>query len=116
MIKSGERIILAYFTDEISAIQTRQALYEANFTDIEISSFANTSNNSTKKYTSMVAKVYGGNYDNSIAPLLAADPSVSGMSYNIDNYLSYNYVLTMIVSNANYPTAISIIRQNGGRI
>ncbi len=110
------RNMLAYFTDESRANNAKIALENAHYKNITITPMTNTPNDKHKNYTSIVAKVYGSNYGIATNPLLAAGPLVSGLSYDMESSMKYNYILILPVNNHNFTTAQEIIRENGGRI
>ncbi len=115
-LNPGERSLLAYFTDKFHAKQALSALKQVGFSDIEINSLRSCSNK-TVSNSNLSSLVYGNSgYDKSYGPLLAADPIVSGMSSRYESNPIHAYVLTMIIDNTNYQTAVNIIRQNGGTI
>lgn len=93
--------IMTYFNSEDEAISILQSLKNEGFHDVQLSHvsefpwhniYSNNQNISTKILGS-------GSYDYDHGPLLAADPSVSGISSQAGPGLVSSYLITVVTHN-----------------
>lgn len=110
-LNSGESSLMTYFITEDEAVTAVQSLQSRGFIDVQltyVSEFPQQKSYTGNQYLS--SKVLGsGHYDQNYGPLLAADPSVSGMSSQIDSDLTSSYLVTVVANNAEVETARYIL-------
>ncbi|KUG03394.1 hypothetical protein ASZ90_019182 [hydrocarbon metagenome] len=120
----GEKSILAYFSDRQQAQDAALALKEVGYVDLQIDGFSlYPSRRVFQSYpvnlSSMVlnSREYGiqdsrPGHD----PLMAADPSVSGMSSPAESAPGYSYLLTLVIRQDRFDEALQILRQHGAKV
>lgn len=97
-LNAGESSYMIYFTSEEEALHVVTALKAQGIQDIQLSYVSESPQLiSSIGYQNLSAKILGkGHYDNSYGPLLAADPSVSGMSGQAEANLISSYLVTVV--------------------
>ncbi len=115
----GEKSILAYFHNYDEAVQAAQILSEKGFTDFQIdriSGYATRSahNRGQSSLSSLVmgrSVSPGSQLGRTQDPLLASDPSVSGMSDREESITSYPYLLTVVAPKENIDQALDVVKR-----
>ncbi len=123
-LEPGERSILAYFSDLQQAQEAALALKERGYQDLQIDGISRypsrpVYNSYPVNLSSMVlgSREYGSqDYSLSQSPLMAADPSVSGMSSPTETAQGYSHLLTLVTGQDKIETALQILAQHGARI
>ncbi len=123
-LESDERSILAYFSDLQQAQEAARVLKERGYADLQIDSISRypsrpVYNSYPMNLSSMVlgSREYGSqDYSLVQSPLMAADPSVSGMSSPAETAQGYSYLLTLVTGQDKIETALQILTQHGARI
>ena len=123
-LNSGEKSILAYFPDDKKANEAAQKLKESGYHDMQIDGISRYTNRavrspSTATLSSMVlgGKEYGSQeYGMAQNPLMAADPSVSGMSARDVQIQGYSYLLTLVTSSDKADNAVQILKTYGAQV
>lgn len=107
-LQPGEKSILAYFTTDSYARQAVQSLKSQGYTDIRLDSISKTAERSRSTGISYLSDLNGGGSHDRIkghGPLLAADPSVSGLSSFENTPEVYSYLVTVVTDDQGLPYA-----------
>ena len=123
-LEPGERSILAYFSDQQHAQEAALALKELGYLALKIDGISRYPSHPVYEsypvnLSSMVlqSREYGSqNYSSSHSPLMAADPSVSGMSSPAESSPGYSYLLTLVTREDKYDTALQILKQYQAKV
>jgi len=123
-LNPGEKSILAYFPDVKKANEAAQELKAYGYQDLQVDGISRYSNRavrspSTATLSSMVlgGKEYGSQeYGMAQNPLMAADPSVSGMATRDVQTPGYSYLLTLVTSNDKADNAVNILKTYGAQV
>ncbi len=113
-LNPGESSVMTYFTTEHEATMAVQSLQARGFREVQltyVSEFPQQKSYKDEQYLS--SKVLGGHYNQNYGPLLAADPSVSGMSSQTDSGVTSSYLVTVVTNYADVETAKSILKSYG---
>lgn len=116
-LQSGERAVLAYFSDDDAARAAADALKQTGYNEIRIDRFSPYPSAAVNRRfkTSLSSLTMNNSGENlSYGPLIAADPAASGMS----GYTSTSayIVITLVCDESGYPQAIDILRQYGASV
>lgn len=129
-LEKGEHSILSYFASSSHAKKAAEELKKAGFIPSEdsvqidqISRFGLSKNNDQNDLINFAATLSGpviysaSEGEDGPNPLLAADPSASGMSAPDTVEVSgTNILLTLVTSNENIEKAVKIIKEQGGYV
>ncbi|NLB52681.1 MAG: hypothetical protein GX808_07060 [Syntrophomonadaceae bacterium] len=113
-LNPGESSLMTYFANEDDALIAMGSLQSNGFHDIQLSFVSEypQSHINTVRYN-LSSKVLGrGTHDQSYGPLLAADPSVSGISGH-DSMLKASYLLTVVTDDTQLEKAKKILSTHG---
>jgi len=116
-LQPGERSILAYFFNENDAAQATQALKQQGHDNVQLNQISLYPQKPRygNRNSTLSSMVLGNEYNGSISSIMAADPSVSGMSGEAWPE-TFSYMITVITENNQIDEAINIIKENGGRV
>lgn len=101
-LDSNECSFMTYFDSENEALFFISALKTEGFNNVQLSYVSEfPQHNISGGNQTLSSKILGsGNYDQQYGPLLAADPSVSGMSsYAGRDLISPSYLVTVVANN-----------------
>ncbi|MBO8157940.1 hypothetical protein [Thermosyntropha sp.] len=118
-LKPGQRSILAYFADDNSARMAVEKLKAEGYTDVQLDSISRFPGSSPGRgsSTSISSMVIGNtDYDRSLGALLAADPTVSGISADFDLPGGYSYMVTVVTENEKANSAVNILKEYGASV
>ncbi len=123
-LEPGERSILAYFSDRQQAQEAALALKDVGYLALQIDGISRYPNRLVYEsypvnLSSMVlhGREYGSQaYGLDQGPLMAADPSVSGMSSPAESAPGYSYLLTLVTGQDKFDTALQILKQHGATV
>lgn len=107
-LQPGEKSILAYFTTDNYALQAVQSLKSQGYTDVRLDSISKTVEKSRSTGVSYLSELNGSSSSDRFkghGPLLAADPSVSGLSSFDNTPEVYSYLVTVVTDNQGLPYA-----------
>lgn len=118
-LQSGEKSILAYFPTDTKAMEAQEVLNQQGFNETQIdrvSSYPNTSPYGSS--TATLATMVLGNqaYDELPSPLLASDPSASGMAGSHDLPGKTAFLLTLVTSEDKVNQAVQILKEHGASV
>lgn len=121
-LSPGEKSILAYFNNDAVAIQAAEELRRRGLQDLQVSRVSSFSGfTASRSGTSLSGLVlssgeYGNwGYDLARSPLLAADPSVSGMAGALTP-AGYNTLLTVVSPESNAAEVKALLREYGAAV
>lgn len=114
-LNPGENSLMTYFASEPEALAAMQLLQANGFHDVQVSFISEFPRSQIQGASlNISSKVLGrGLFDQSHGPLLAADPSVSGISSH-DSVINSAYLLTVVTDDAKLKTAQNILGNHGG--
>lgn len=127
-LPEGERALLAYFPSSTRAQDAASELKDQGFVpdseSIQIDRVSRFGASSDANYNSPInnANTLSGvtifsSQGNDVSPLLAADPSASGMSDGGNGMAGgHAFLLTLVTNEKNVKEAVNIIKQYGGDI
>lgn len=119
-LEPGEKSILAYFPTENKAEAAREILIQKGYNEIQIdriSSAPNSKAYGNNNMTSLATMIMGnGAYDRVPSPLMAADPSVSGMAGSHDLPGQSAFLLTMVTNEEGVPDALQVLKQHDAQV
>jgi len=129
-LDKNEHSILAFFPSSTKAHNAMEAVKKANLVTDEgavqvdrISQFGVVNDSQYNNPINNAVTLHGlTHYSNSQGiddgpnPLLAANDSESGRGINNDNLAGVSFMLTMVTSKDNIEKAVSIIKDQGGRV
>ncbi len=119
-LEPGERSILAYFPTENKAEEAREVLLQKGYNEIQIDQVSSSPNSKAYGSSSAAAlstMVLGnGAYDRIPSPLMAADPSVSGMAGSYDLPGNSAFLLTIVTDEENFTDALQVLKQHDAQV
>lgn len=118
-LNPGEQSILAYFQNYDEAVQAAQELKGKGFRDFQIDRISGFPTRSAynRSQSSLSSLVLGGSESPSSQigrtqdPLLASDPSVSGMSDRHESLTCYPYLLTIVAPQESINQALDVVKK-----
>ncbi|MDD2619223.1 MAG: hypothetical protein PHC92_00915 [Syntrophomonadaceae bacterium] len=118
-LETGERSILAYFPTAQQAKAAKEILKQQGYTETRIdrvSEYPNSElyNNSAATLATLVLGTEA--YDGYPSPLLAADPSVSGMAGSSELPGNKSFLLTLVTSQDKIDQAVKIVKEHGASV
>ncbi|HPF45112.1 MAG TPA: hypothetical protein PKV15_10460 [Syntrophomonadaceae bacterium] len=116
-LNSGESSFMTYFASEEEALSIVASLKAEGFSEVQLSYVSEfpQQNSYTGNYN-LSSKILGrGHYDHNFGPLLAADPSVSGMSDQTETNLMASYLITVVTKNVDSDKVQQILNSNDSR-
>ena len=116
-LNSGESSFMTYFASEEEALSIVASLKAEGFSEVQLSYVSEfPQQNSYSGNYNLSSKILGkGHYDNTFGPLLAADPSVSGMSVQTGTNSMASYLVTVVTNNVDADKAQQILNSNNAR-
>lgn len=119
-LEPGEKSILAYFPTENKAERAREALLQRGYNEIQVDQISGTPNSKAYGRSSMAAlstMILGnGAYDRIPSPLMAADPSVSGMAGSYEPPSQSPFLLTIVTDEENFTDALQILKKHEAQV
>ncbi len=123
-LKTNEKSILAYFSEQQQAQKAALALKEVGYLDLQIDSISRYPSRPVYEshpvnLSSMVlgSREYGSQeYSLGHGPLMAADPSVSGMSSPSEPAPGYSYLLTLVTTEDKFDISRQILKEHGALV
>ncbi len=118
-LQPGEMTILAYFSTATSAENAAEELRKQGYDIIQTDQISRLPNRKTnnRKNTSISSMVLDSSfYNRSLGPLLAADPSVSGMGVSYEQSGNTAFILTLVTNQGNVQQAVQILKNHGAII
>lgn len=115
-LEPGEKSILAYFDTENSARQAAEGLRSQGFNQIRIDPLSSSFRKPRRTSSAYLSALTIGAVESSnlsIGPLLAANPSVSGLSSGEDLMESYSYLVTVVTDDQSLAQARESLLANG---
>lgn len=111
-LNPGEKSLMTYFFSEDKALMAMDSLQKSGFRDVQLSYVTEYPQHKLKANPRYLSnKVLGnGHYDQNYGPLLAADPSVSGISGQHDAFIPASYLVTVVTSANDLETARQILQ------
>jgi hypothetical protein len=106
-LQPGEKSILAYFANDLTAMQALDSLRSQGFLNVRLDPITKTIKRRGISAPYLSDLTGGDPYDrvNGHGPLLAADPAVSGLSSSETIPEVYSYLLTVVTDDQGLPNA-----------
>lgn len=119
-LEPGEKSILAYFPTENKAEAAREVLLEKGYDEIQIARISSSTNSKAygnSNMTSLSTLIMGnGAYDPVPSPLMATDPSVSGMAGSYEFPQPNAYLLTIVSAEERAGEALQVLKQHDAQV
>jgi len=118
-LQPGEKLIVAYFPSDTQANEAVELLKQKGYTDAQVDQITRFPKSGMYNRTnlSLSSKVLDTTtYDRSLGPLMAADPSVSGMGTGHELPGGTAFLVSLVTDESKVQEAVQILKGYGATV